>query len=127
MAKRKRAPQKKTTREMKRKPVVRDSKVLQPQFVDFSTMVLGPDVVIHNMFQTEIPVGDLTGSEIESVLIARFIYARDFFKALTALLLRQYIAFEANRDKKDEAIAWLKQLLLQAENGTEQPSPAAAN
>lgn len=103
---------------LKRKVVVKDEKLLSPVYADFSTIVLGQDVVIQNLFQTVIPVEDLPESgELEAALVARFIYGPDFFKALMSLFVRQYVAFESFRGKKDEAISWLKQLLQKVESG----------
>ncbi|MBI2185774.1 MAG: hypothetical protein HYU37_01480 [Acidobacteria bacterium] len=114
---------------LKRRPIAKDEKLLSPLFVDFSTIVFSGETIIQDFFQTAIPVGGSVpreGSEVDVVLVARFVYSPDFFRALMSLLVRQYAAFEDIRGRKDEGITWLRQLLKQVESGdsTESPEPS---
>jgi len=102
---------------LKRRLVARDEKLLSPTLADYSTIVLSGDMVVQNFFQTLLPVGDPTGEDIDVALVARLAYSPDFFKAVMSLLVRQYVIFEAGRGKRDEAVAWIKQLLSQIESG----------
>ena len=89
---------------------VKDERLLSPVFVDHSTLAVGTDVIVHSLYQTEIPIGELRESEEPvSVLVGRFVYPADYFKALTVMLARQYVAFEAHRGKGEEALSWLQQ------------------
>jgi hypothetical protein len=114
----------------KRKVVVRDEKLLSPILVDFSTLVFAGETVIHDFFQTTLPVTISMTPDRENEaainLVARFAYSPAFLKALTSLLVRQYAASEAAKGKKLEAISWLKLLLQQAESGgsTEPSEPS---
>ena len=64
------------------------------------------------MFQSQIPPGGITESgDVNSVLVARFVYPMDYFRALTVMLARQYIVSEAGRGQGQEAFQWLKQEL----------------
>lgn len=104
---------------LKRKPVVKDERLLSPVLADYATITLSQELVIHNLFQTVIPVGDIDvdKGEIDAALVARFFYTPDFFRAMTALFLRQYVAFEGLRERKEETISWIRQLLSQLESG----------
>ncbi len=100
------------TRSSRRRHSVKDERLLSPIFVDHSTLAVGTDVIVHSMFQTEIPVGELPASgPIDSVLVGRFVYPADYFRALTVMFARQYISFEAGRRKGEEAFSWLQQEL----------------
>lgn len=97
----------------RRKYAVKDERLLSPVFVDHSTLAVGAGVIVHSLFQTEIPVGDLRDSDsTDSVLVGRFVYPADYFRALTVMLARQYITFEAGRGKGEEALGWLQQELM---------------
>lgn len=98
---------KKAAESSRRKHRVRDERLLSPVFVDHSTLAIGKDLIIHSMYQTEIPVGNVsTAGPIDSVLVGRFVYGADYFRSLTVMFARQYIASEVERNKGDEAFKW---------------------
>ena len=110
MAKRRARPKGKSLKrgEYKRHFVVRDERLLSPVLSDFAILTTGKDIVLHTLYQTEMPVGGLPPSgSVESILVGRYVYPAEQFKATVALFVRQYVAMEAARERKDEAIAWL--------------------
>jgi|SRR5688572_29309083 hypothetical protein len=117
----------------KRKVVVRDEKILSPILIDFSTIIFTDETVIHDFFQTLLPVTINVPSdgenEVAATLVARFAYSPAFLKALMSLLVRQYAASETAKGKKLEAVSWIKQLLQQVESGgsTEPSEPSSTH
>jgi hypothetical protein len=104
--------------------IVRDEKQLSPIFVDHSTLAVGTDVVVHSMFQSEIPPeGPGEGNESRSVLVGRFVYPADYFRALTVMFARQFIALQAAKGKGEEELNWLQQELVKqaARDGIARP------
>jgi len=77
-------------------------------FADFAHVALGPDFAIHSVFQT-VPV--LSADQANTMLVGRFAYSGEHFKALTALFVRQYVRFESNRKNEQKAVEWLHQIL----------------
>jgi hypothetical protein len=113
MAERKKRPSKeKRQTGRNRRYVVKDENLLSPVLVDHSTLAVGKDVIVHSMFQTQIPAGGITESgPVDIALVARLVYPMDYFRALTVMLVRQYVACEAGRGQGQEAFQWLKQEL----------------
>ncbi len=113
MAKRRVRPSAKRpkTGQPEKRLVVRDERLLSPVLADSATLSIGKDVAIHSLYQTEIPVGGLPTGALESVLVGRYAYPNEHFKAAVALFIRQYVALETFRERKEEATAWLHQLL----------------
>ena len=93
--------------------VVRDDAVRSPVLCDFSTLVVAQDMATHSLYQTQFPLGDMPPSgELDQVLVGRYAYTPEQFKALVPLFMRTYVATQAG-DKKEEAITWLRRLLDQ--------------
>ena len=108
-----------------RKTVVRDTRLLSPVLADYSTLATGRDVVIHSLFQTEIPVGDLPGpaGKVEAVLVGRYLYTLDFLRAEIALFMRQYLQIQMHRDPahaQGEA-KWFQDLIQQQVRAGKKP------
>lgn len=118
-----------TKRPATRKYLLRDEGLLSPIFVDHSTLAVGTDVVIHSMFQTQIPLeGSAEREPSESLLVGRFVYPANYLKALAIMLARQYIQLEVEKgkDKAEEALNWFsKELTKQAAKGGIEPSKAS--
>ena len=114
MAKRRVPPEAKGSRQYERHIVVRDEGLLSPVLADFATLAnTGRNITIHSLYQTELPVSGFppSGGSIDCVLVGRYAYPNEHFKEAVALFVRQYIELETRLERKDEAIAWLHQLL----------------
>jgi hypothetical protein len=85
---------------------------LAPVFVDFATLVGSMDTVVHSLFQTRPPVTGIerTTTQVDSVLVGRFVYTNAHFAELTRLFVRQLIKSEGNRNSR-EFVEWLAQQL----------------
>ena len=94
-----------------RKPTVNDPEKLALIWADYAMITVGPDVILHNVFQTRPPLEFKPGEPLESVLLARFAYPPQFFKSLVALCVRQYLALESAQNRKQEAIDWIRGIL----------------
>jgi hypothetical protein len=108
-----------------RRYVVKNEELLSPVLVDHSTLAVGKDVIVHSMFQTQIPATGVNESHpVDSVLVARFVYPMDYFRALTVMLARQYIVCEVAKGQGPEAFRWLKQELTKqaAKSGIADPA-----
>ena len=93
--------------------VVRDPKLLSAVPADFSTITVTQDFAVHSLYQTLLPLGagEPPNHALECVLVGRYQYGPEILKALVALFIRQYFMLETARGRKNEAFAWLQELL----------------
>lgn len=96
---------------LQRNFIAPDDRVLAAVSVDFSTLVVLPDGVVHSLYQTRLPVdGDVAGkTQIDSALVGRFQYGPEHFKALVALFIRQFRVFESSQGRVAEAQEFLQE------------------
>jgi hypothetical protein len=108
-----------------RRLVARDVGRLAPVLVDFSSLTITPDFILHSLFQTEFPVSEVRqGDELDALLVGRYAYSPEHFKSLTGLFIRQYLQLETVRKRQAEAIQWLEQQLtsLKTQSSSERQS-----
>jgi len=114
---------------IRRKLIAPDERLLTALPVDFATMTVTPDAIVHSLYQARLPVTEGQPDEVEAALVGRFQYGPAHARALVALMIRQFLILEATLDRsQQESISFLQEQIsktvagLESKRETKQPS-----